>query len=79
MEELQGVLQQLYDLIEQDIPDDELAEKLSDYHEGDIADIYPRLSEEARKRLARVLAPEVLSDVFSYLENAEDYIEDMDT
>ncbi len=79
MEELQGVLQQLYDLIEQDIPDAELAEKLSDYHEGDIADIYPSLSEEARKRLARVLSPEELSDVFSYLENAEDYIEDMDT
>lgn len=78
MEELQGVLQQLYDLIEQDIPDAELAEKLSDYHEGDIADIYPNLSEEARKRLARVLSPEQLSDVFSYLENAEDYIEDMD-
>lgn len=79
MEELQGVLQQLYDLIEQDIPDAELAERLSDYHEGDIADIYPNLSEEARKRLARVLPPEELSDVFSYLENAEDYIEDMDT
>ncbi|MDE6557509.1 MAG: magnesium transporter [Clostridia bacterium] len=78
MEELQGVLQQLYDLIEQDIPDAELAEKISDYHEGDIADIYPHLSEEARKRLARVVSPEVLSDVFSYLENAEDYIEDMD-
>ncbi|MDE6790865.1 MAG: CBS domain-containing protein, partial [Clostridia bacterium] len=79
MEELQGVLQQLYDLIEQDVPDAELAESLSDYHEGDIADIYPHLSEEARKRLARVLSPDVLSDVFSYLENAEDYIEDMDT
>ncbi len=79
MEELQGVLLQLYELIEQDIPDAELAESLSDYHEGDIADIYPKLSEEARKRLARVLSPDVLSDVFSYLENAEDYIEDMDT
>ena len=65
MEELQGVLRQLYELIEQDIPDAELAEKLSDYHEGDIADIYPELSEEARKRLARVLPPEELSDVFS--------------
>ena len=79
MEELQGVLQQLYELIEKDVPDAELAESLSDYHEGDIADIYPHLSEEARKRLARVLSPDVLSDVFSYLENAEDYIEDMDT
>lgn len=79
MEELQGVLQRLYDLIERDVPDEELAESLSDYHEGDIADVYPHLSEEGRKRLARVLPPEEFSDVFSYLENAEDYIEDMDT
>ena len=78
MEELQGILHQLYTLIEADIPDSELSEKLGDYHEGDIADVYPHLSEGARKRLARVLSPEELSDVFSYLENAEDYIEDMD-
>lgn len=78
MEELQGIIQQLCDLIEQEIPDNELAEKLSDYHEGDIADAYPHLSEESRKRLARVLPPEELSAVFSYLENAEEYIEDMD-
>lgn len=30
MEELQGVLRHLYELIEQDIPDAALAEKLSD-------------------------------------------------
>ena len=78
MEELQGVLQELYNLIENDIPDDALAEKLSDYHEGDIADVYPYLSEKARERLAGVLSPEELSAVFSYLENAEEYIEDMD-
>ena len=45
MEELKGVLKELHDLIEEDIPSAELAEKLSDYHEGDIADIYPYLSE----------------------------------
>lgn len=78
MEELQGVLQELYNLIESDIPDEALAEKLSDYHEGDIADVYPYLSEKARERLAGVLSPEELSTVFSYLENAEEYIEDMD-
>lgn len=78
MEKLQGVLKQLHDLIEEDIPDTELADRLSAYHEGDIADIYPYLGEVARKRLARVLSPESLSEVFSYLDNAEDYIKDMD-
>lgn len=78
MDELQGILSELYALIESDNADELLAEKLSDYHEGDIADVYPHLSEDARKRLSRILSPEELSNVFSYLENAEDYIEDMD-
>ena len=78
MEELQGLLLELFQLIESDVTDEELAERLSDYHEGDIADVYPHLSEDDRKRLAHILSPEELSNVFSYLENAEDYIEDMD-
>lgn len=78
MEEGSKVLQQLYELAESDISDGELSEKLSDYHEADIADIYPRLSESARARLSRILDADTLSDIFSYLDNAEDYIEEMD-
>ncbi|MDE7159211.1 MAG: CBS domain-containing protein, partial [Clostridiales bacterium] len=82
MEEQENVqeklLRELFDLLESETADEELAERLSDYHEGDIADVYPNLSDNARERLARILPPEVYSDIFSYLENAEDYIEDMD-
>lgn len=78
MEDLTELQQQLFDLLEGNCTDDELSEKLSDYHDADIADVYPLLSETARKRIARVLSDEELSDVFSYLENAEDYIERMD-
>lgn len=79
MEELTGVLQDLYELVESDISESELAEKISDYHVADIADIYPLLSEHARKKLSRSMDADELSDMFSYLENAEDYIENMDT
>ena len=79
MEELTGVLQELYELVESDISESELAEKISDYHVADIADIYPLLSEHARKKLSRSMDADELSDMFSYLENAEDYIENMDT
>lgn len=78
MEELTELQQQLFDLLEGELADGELAEKLSDYHDADIAVVYPLLSEPARKRLARILSDEELSDVFSYLDNAEDYIERMD-
>lgn len=78
MEERPELLQELYDLAESNISDEELSERLSDYHSADIAEIYPELSDFARKRLARVLPVEEYSDIFSYLENAEDYIEKMD-
>jgi magnesium transporter len=68
----------LIDLIQSDLSDEELADKLTDYHEADIADVYPQLSPEAHKRLARILGDERLSNVFSYLDKAEDYIEVMD-
>lgn len=78
MDELNESLKALLEKIESDIKRDELAEILSDYHEADIADIYPLLSEDGRKKLSEALPPEVMSDVFSYLENAEEYIENMD-
>jgi len=78
MEELTGVLQELYNLVESDISDEELSERLSDYHNADIADVYPHLSETAQKRLSHILPSEDISDIFSYLDNAEDYIENMD-
>lgn len=78
MEELSEVLFGLYKLCESDVSDGELKERLSDYHDADIADVYPELSENARKRLSRILPPSELSDIFSYLDNAEEYIENMD-
>lgn len=78
MEEQEKVLRELFDLLESDTADEELAERLSDYHEADIADVYPNLSEHARERLSRILPPDVYSDIFSYLDNPEEYIEDMD-
>lgn len=78
MDELTEVLQELYDLLESGIADSELKERLNDYHDADIAAVFPLLSERARKRLGHILTDEELSDVFSYLDNAEDYIEAMD-
>lgn len=45
-----------------------LRERLEDYHENDIAAVLPELTDAERVKLCRVLEPEVLSDVFSYLD-----------
>jgi magnesium transporter len=78
MDDREQLLKTLCDIAESNLSDSEIADKLLDYHEADIADAIPLLSEAARKRLGRILSPEQLSNVFSYLENPEDYIEGMD-
>lgn len=78
LEDMNEVTAKLYRLIEEERDDAKLYDALSDYHEADIADVYPHLDEEAQSRLARILPAEILSDIFSYLDSAEDYIEDMD-
>ena len=49
-----------------------LRNKLEEYHENDIAAVLPELREVERKKLCRVLDPEVLSDIFSYLDDEEE-------
>ncbi|MDE6565609.1 MAG: CBS domain-containing protein, partial [Clostridia bacterium] len=78
MEERDELLQKLYKLFESELSDEELAKSLSDYHEADIAEVYPNFDDYTRKRLSRILSPSRISDIFSYLDNAEEYIEHMD-
>lgn len=54
--------------------------KLENYHENDIAEVFPRLSAAERKKLSRVLTAEMLSMVFEHMdeEQAAAYICEMD-
>jgi magnesium transporter len=78
LEEKENIIEELRGLLEGNLSDEEIYDKLTDYHEADIADAIPTLSDKARKRLGKILPPEELSNIFSYLENAENYIEGMD-
>lgn len=57
-----------------------MQDKLSDYHENDIAEVMQKLSVEERKKLYRVLDIEMLSGTFEYIEEAEaaQYLNEMD-
>ena len=53
-------------------------EKLSEYHDNDIAEIIPLLSEEERKILYKILGDDAVSQVFAYLDDVEDYLAELD-
>ena len=59
--------------------DEEIGEKLEDYHDNDIADAFEFLSPEERDRLYDILGPEAVSDIFAYLDDVDTYIDELES
>lgn len=66
-------------IIKSNVSDVEIREQLEDYHENDIADVLEELTSEERKRLYRILGKETVSEIFTYLEDVETYINELDS
>jgi len=64
-------------ILDSDISDTEKSEQLRDYHENDIASIVSLLTKEERLKLYKILGNERTSEVFSYLDDVEDYVEEL--
>lgn len=71
------ITEELLDLLKSDLTAETLREKLDDYHENDVAQVIPLLSADERKQLYLKLDDDYLSEVFSYLDDPEPYIEEM--
>ena len=69
---------ELLGIIQSDLSPEEKREKLADYHDNDIASVFGLLTEADRRKLYRVLSDDEISDIFSYLDNVEDYIAELD-
>ncbi len=55
----------------------DIALKLSDYHESDIADAMTELSTEERKHVYASLPAEYLSEIIAYMEDAHEYLSEL--
>lgn len=57
-----------------------MRERLEDYHEKDIAEVLPALTSAERKKLYRILEPDMLSNILERVEGAEanTYLIEMD-
>ena len=69
--------QELEQIIRSDLPDEERREKLADYHYNDIADAITNLTPDERRKLYRLLGAEEVSEIFAYLDDASDFIEEL--
>ena len=64
-------------IIRSGLPDEEIVEKLHDYHDNDIARSLEALTKEERIHLYNILDPEWVSEIFTFIEEPEDYIEEI--
>ena len=71
-------VKELVEIINQESDDAALAEKLSVYHENDIAEAFELLDEAGRRKLYRVLDTECMSEVFAYLADVGTYLEELE-
>ncbi|MBQ4312169.1 MAG: magnesium transporter, partial [Oscillospiraceae bacterium] len=69
---------ELLDILTGSISPDELKEQLQDYHDNDIAAVFAELSPEKRRSLYRILDDERISDIFTYIDDVEEYIAELD-
>ena len=70
-------VQEILDIVHSGLPQAELAEKLSDYHENDLADALADLTAEERRKLYAILGVEQVAEIFSYLDDAEPYLKEL--
>lgn len=77
MKEIAEITNEILTLIRSGLTDEELKKTLEHYHESDIADAVPYLTKEERKRLYDILGDEVTSDIFTYLDDVEDFLAEL--
>lgn len=70
-------VEELKVIIASENDDDAKKSDILQYHESDIADALEELEESERLTLYRILGDEIVSEIFAYLENVEEYIEEI--
>lgn len=71
-------VEELLELVHGNLPETELLDRLSDYHENDIADALEQLAPEERQKLYPLLGAEKLSEIFAYIEDVDIYLKELD-
>ena len=73
----QNYINEILAIIRSNKGNDYIKEELLNYHENDIAKIFPLLSKEERLKLYKILDQDTISDIFSYLDEPTEYLDEM--
>ena len=74
---MESIKEQIIQLI-RTLDDNDLIVALKQYHENDIADAFASLEQYELDHLYKILPNEFLSEIFTYLDDAASYVEEMD-
>lgn len=74
---LDNYVEEIVEIIRGHLSDGELLDRLSDYHENDIAEAITELSARERRQLYDVLGVQRVAEIFSYLDDAEPYFNEL--
>lgn len=71
-------IQEIIRVIREHIADENLPELLSHYHENDIAGAFEQLTSDERKTIYPILGAETVAEIFTYIEDAHEYLSELD-
>lgn len=71
-------IEELVSLIRSDNIDENIAEKIDNYHDNDIASALDELNEQERKKLYQILGVERVSEIFAYLDDVGKYLDELE-
>lgn len=70
-------VEELLEIIRSGMERQELLDRLSDYHDNDIASALEQLTAEERKKIYPILGAEKVSEIFAYLEDVDQYVREL--
>lgn len=68
---------ELVEIFRSNLSKEGLLDKISNYHENDIAGALEKLNTEERKKIYPILGEEMVSDIFTYIEDPDEYLTEL--
>ena len=70
-------VEELVELIRSGLSSEELTDRLSDYHDNDIAGALEKLAPEERKRIFDILGADRVAEILPYFEEPDEYLHEL--